>query len=170
MLGSGLLKGLKTTLRAFLSRPVTLMWPYEKIKIADRGQGLIRLRMTQLDPPVFKCVACKICEANCPQHCITVVKKDGERQPEIYKVDYSLCMFCRVCIDVCPYDALEQTQEHEYIGLSRKEFFRDKEELMMKTVYVEPEKIKEAAKETTKEAVKENTEEAAAEGEGGEKS
>ncbi|MCL4416855.1 MAG: NADH-quinone oxidoreductase subunit I [Actinobacteria bacterium] len=139
-MGTGLIKGLKTTLKAFFSKPVTLLYPYRKVEIADRGQGLIRLRMKQLDPPVYRCTACGICEKNCPQHCITVVKKEGEKQPEIYMVNYGLCMFCRICIDVCPFGALQQTQEHEFIGRSRQDFIRQKEELQMKTVYVDEKK------------------------------
>ena len=141
MLGIGLVKGLKTTLRAFFSKPVTLVYPYRKVEIADRGQGLIRLRMAQLDPTAaYKCTGCGICEKNCPQHCITVVKKEGEKQPDTYMVNYGLCMFCRICIDVCPFNALQQTQEHEFIGGSRQDFIRQKESLQMKTVYVEEKK------------------------------
>ena len=141
MLGIGLVKGLKTTLRAFFSKPVTLVYPYRKVEIADRGQGLIRLRMAQLDPTaVYKCTGCGICEKNCPQHCITVVKKEGEKQPDTYMVNYGLCMFCRICIDVCPFNALQQTQEHEFIGGSRQDFIRQKESLQMKTVYIEEKK------------------------------
>jgi len=141
LLGIGLVKGLKTTLRAFFSKPVTLVYPYRKVEIADRGQGLIRIRMTQLEPAkVYKCTGCGICEKNCPQHCITVVKKEGEKQPETYMVNYGLCMFCRICIDVCPFNALQQTQEHEFIGGSRQDFIRQKEELRMNTVYVEEKK------------------------------
>ena len=149
MLGIGLLKGLKTTLKAFFSRPVTILWPYEKTEVPERSQGLIRLRVTQLDPPVFKCTGCGICAKNCPQHCITVVKKEDEKQPEEYTVNYELCMFCRVCIDVCPFNALEQTGEHEFIGESRQDFFRTKEDLMMGTVYIEEQKeeLKEEEKE-----------------------
>ena len=141
MLGIGLVKGLKTTLRAFFSKPVTLVYPYRKVEIADRGQGLIRLRMAQLDPTaVYKCTGCGICEKNCPQHCITVVKKEGEKQPDTYMVNYGLCMFCRICIDMCPFNALQQTQEHEFIGGSRQDFIRQKESLQMKTVYIEEKK------------------------------
>jgi NADH-quinone oxidoreductase subunit I len=136
MLGTGLLKGLKTTLRAFFTKPVTIIYPYRKVEIADRGQGLIRLRMIQLDPPVFKCTGCGICASNCPQHCITVQKK--EKQPEVYTVNYGLCMFCRICIDTCPFNALEQTQEHEFIGESQGEFIRTKEFLKMNSVFADP--------------------------------
>ncbi len=153
MLGSGLIKGLKTTLKAFFSKPVTILWPYERVKISERAQGLIRLRvvkskstssiyykgrtLTKLGAPVFKCTGCGICAKNCPQHCITVVKKGDEKQPAEYTVNYGLCMFCRICIDVCPFDALEQTTENEFIGESREDFIWTKESLMMDTVYVE---------------------------------
>jgi len=114
------------------------MYPYKRLLIPERGQGLIRLRMTQLDPnPRYKCTGCGICEKNCPQHCIKVVKIEGDKQPETYTVNYGLCMFCRICIDVCPFNALEQTQEYEFIGEDRSDFIRPKEELMMKTVFID---------------------------------
>jgi NADH-quinone oxidoreductase chain I len=133
-----LLKGLKVTLKAFFRKPVTVMYPYERLSVPERGQGLIRLRMTQFEPsPRFKCTGCRICEKNCPQQCIKVTKMEGDKQPEIYTVNYGLCMFCRICIDVCPFNALEQTQEYEYIGEERSDFLRPKEELMMKTVFID---------------------------------
>jgi formate hydrogenlyase subunit 6/NADH:ubiquinone oxidoreductase subunit I len=114
------------------------MYPFERLSVPERGQGLIRLRMTQLDPnPRYKCTGCKICEKNCPQHCIKVDKAEGDKQPETYTVNYGLCMFCRICIDVCPFNALEQTQEYEFIGEERSDFIRPKEELMMKTVFID---------------------------------
>lgn len=117
------------------------MYPYHKLPVPKRGQGLIKLRVTQLEPePRFKCTACGICEKNCPQHCIEVVKMENDKQPEVYTVNYGLCMFCRICIDVCPFSALEQTQEYELIGEFRSDFIRPKEQLMMRTVFVEPEK------------------------------
>ncbi|MHB1252856.1 MAG: 4Fe-4S binding protein [Candidatus Humimicrobiaceae bacterium] len=122
------------------------MYPYQKLLVPERGQGLIRLRMTQLEPgPRFKCTGCGICEKNCPQHCIIVSKMENDKQPETYTVDYGLCMFCRICIDVCPFKALEQTQEYEFIGEERSDFIRPKEQLMMKTVFID--KVKEEVKE-----------------------
>jgi NADH-quinone oxidoreductase subunit I len=155
LLGAGLIKGLKTTLRAFFSRPVTIMWPYEKVQIAQSGQGLIRLRMTSLEPLVFKCTGCGICEKNCPQHCISVEKKENEKQPEVYTVNYGLCMFCRICIDVCPFDALEQTQEHEFIGGAREAFIRPKEELMMSEIYIVEKPVEQQQEEGSSDGTKE---------------
>ncbi len=137
----GLLKGLKTTLKAFFSKPVTVMYPYHKMEVAPSGQGLIRLRVTELgNKPVFKCTACGICAKNCPQNCITVKKMKDEKQPDIYKVDYSYCIFCRICIDTCPFDALEQTQEYEWVGETRDYFVHNKKDLAMDKVFEEGKK------------------------------
>jgi NADH-quinone oxidoreductase subunit I len=136
----GLIKGLKTTLKAFFSRPVTVMYPYRKMEVGPRGQGLIRLRMKELGKnPVFKCTGCGICAKNCPQHCITVKKMKEEKQPEIYRVDYGICIFCRICIDSCPFDALEQTQEYEWVGANRDYFVHEKQFLMMDEIFEEEE-------------------------------
>jgi NADH-quinone oxidoreductase subunit I len=89
--------------------------------------------------PVYKCVACGICAKNCPQQCITVKKKQDEKQPEEYTVDYSMCIFCRLCIDTCPFDALEQTQEYEWVGETRDYFTHNKEDLAMSEAIVEEE-------------------------------
>ncbi len=140
----GLIKGLKTTLKAFFSKPVTVMYPYRKMEVGPRGQGLIRLRMKELGKkPVFKCTGCGICAKNCPQHCITVEKMKEEKQPEVYRVDYGICIFCRICIDTCPFNALEQTQEYEWVGANREYFVREKEYLMMAETFKEEEIIKE---------------------------
>ena len=137
----GLIKGLKTTLKAFFTKPVTVIYPYRKIKVAPRGQGLIRLRIKEMgNPPVYRCTACGLCAKNCPQHCITVKKMQDEKQPEVYRVNYSICIFCRICIDICPFNALEQTQEYEWVGETRDYFIRNKEDLAMDEVFEEEEK------------------------------
>jgi len=128
-------------MKAFFSRPVTVIYPYRKMEVAPRGQGLIRLRMKELgEKPIYKCVACGVCAKSCPQHCITVEKRQDEKQPGIYRVNYSLCIFCRICVDSCPFDALEQTQEYEWVGGSRECFIRNKEDLAMDEVFEEDEK------------------------------
>ena len=48
-----------------------------------------------------------------------------------------MCIFCRICIDTCPFDALEQTQEYEWVGETRDYFTRDKEALAMNEIFQE---------------------------------
>ena len=65
------------------------------------------------------CTSCMICVQECPTWCITVdshpeqVSEPGARRPRTvsvldnFAIDFGLCMFCGICVDVCPFDALE---------------------------------------------------------------
>ncbi|MET0693257.1 MAG: 4Fe-4S binding protein [Propionibacteriaceae bacterium] len=65
------------------------------------------------------CTSCMICARECPSWCITI---DSHTQPvadlppgarartenvlDRFAIDWSLCMYCGICVDECPFDAL----------------------------------------------------------------
>ncbi|QGU00878.1 Ferredoxin [Candidatus Syntrophocurvum alkaliphilum] len=51
-----------------------------------------------------ECIACGVCEDECPTEAIT----EGE---DIYVIDPELCTECGECADVCPTDAAQQKEE-----------------------------------------------------------
>ena len=65
------------------------------------------------------CTSWMICVQECPTWCITVeshpeqVSEPGARRPRTvsvldrFAIDFGLCMYCGICVDVCPFDALE---------------------------------------------------------------
>lgn len=54
-----------------------------------------------------RCVACGICEDECPQGAITV--------GDVAVVDPELCTECGICVDACPNDAISlPTQESDH--------------------------------------------------------
>lgn len=65
------------------------------------------------------CTSCMLCVRECPTWCITLdshteqVTEEGARRPKSvavldhFAIDFGLCMYCGICIDVCPFDALE---------------------------------------------------------------
>jgi NADH-quinone oxidoreductase subunit I len=72
------------------------------------------------------CTVCMLCARECPDWCIyieshkqTVPAPEGGR-PRVrnvldrFAVDFSLCMYCGICIEVCPYDALFWSPEFGY--------------------------------------------------------
>src|SRR5439155_12324238 len=70
----------------------------------------------------MRCVACQICEKECPPQCIYIVKsKDkkpdyvGKQQfyPAVFDIDVSVCMSCQICVEVCPFDAIKMDTEFE---------------------------------------------------------
>jgi NADH-quinone oxidoreductase subunit I len=70
----------------------------------------------------MRCVACQICEKECPPQCIYIVKSkdkkpDYKGQPQLYPatfdIDISVCMSCQICVEVCPFDAIKMDTEFE---------------------------------------------------------
>jgi NADH-quinone oxidoreductase subunit I len=62
----------------------------------------------------YRCVACLLCVSACPANCIVVHAEsdvDGDAGSGMilksFAVDYLHCMKCGVCVDSCPYCALE---------------------------------------------------------------
>src|SRR6185503_8207497 len=77
----------------------------------------------------LRCVACKICEKECPPQCIYIVKSEDKKPdymgkpqfyPAIFDIDISVCMSCQICVEVCPFEAIKMDKVYE---LSRRERF-----------------------------------------------
>jgi NADH-quinone oxidoreductase subunit I len=82
-----------------------------------------------LDPMgTLRCVACQICEKECPPQCIYIEKsKDkkpdatGKMQlyPAVFDIDTSVCMSCQICVEVCPFDAIKMDHVFEVAATDR---------------------------------------------------
>ncbi|MGH9213716.1 MAG: 4Fe-4S binding protein, partial [Acidimicrobiales bacterium] len=46
-----------------------------------------------------------------------------------FDIDYALCMYCGICVEVCPFDALFWSPEYEYSELRLADLLHDKERL-----------------------------------------
>ncbi|MGH2707840.1 MAG: NuoI/complex I 23 kDa subunit family protein [Actinomycetota bacterium] len=119
-LGTGLLKGLGVTLRHLVSRSVTVQYPDEQSPLPPRSRGVIALKEEN-------CTVCMLCARECPDWCIYIEGHKERRQPkepgkrakaynvlDRFAIDYALCMYCGICVEVCPYDALFWSPEFEY--------------------------------------------------------
>jgi NADH-quinone oxidoreductase subunit I len=134
MLGLGLLKGLRETARNFVGsytndeRLVTVQYPEERLPLKENTRNFPFLVYDGNDPEkALRCVACKICEKECPPQCIYIVlerdeKGKPQKHPRTFDIDISVCMSCRICVEVCPFDAIKMDQVYE---LSRFDRFDD---------------------------------------------
>lgn len=134
-----LLQGMRITLGQFFKPTVTVHYPHESLKMAERFRGHIELVR---DPETGKslCIACKSCEKACPSDCIFVdgIKREGEKRksPTDFTVDFTKCSLCGSCVEVCPTDALRFSRDYNLASTDRKDFLYD----LLKRLEAEPAK------------------------------
>ncbi len=136
MIGAGILKGMAVTLRNFAGsyvnkeRLITVQYPEERSPLPENYRNFPFLIYDGGDPQAgLRCVACQICEKECPPQCIYIVKSKDKKPdyvgkpqfyPAVFDIDISVCMSCQICVEVCPFEAIKMDKDFE---LSRRERF-----------------------------------------------
>jgi NADH-quinone oxidoreductase subunit I len=127
--GQGIIKGLAETARNFVGsyiskeRLVTVQYPEERAPQQEAARNFPFLVYDGEDwQKGLRCVACQICEKECPPQCIYIIKDTVRKpdfvgklqfQPKIFDIDTSVCMSCQICVEVCPFDAIKMDVEYE---------------------------------------------------------
>ena len=133
--GTGLLKGLGVTLKTMSKRSVTRQYPDVKPALPPRTRGVIALMEEN-------CTVCMLCSRECPDWCIYIdshketvpPKEPGARARtrnilDRFAIDFALCMYCGICVEVCPFDALFWSPEFEYSEYDIRDLTHEKERL-----------------------------------------
>ena len=135
----GMIKGLGITfgtmVRTLTKGSHTVQYPHVKEAPTPRARGVIALHEEN-------CTSCMLCARECPDWCIYMEGhkyKAPPRRPggkprkknalDRFDIDYSLCMYCGICVDVCPFEALFWTPEYEYSELKISNLLHDKNQL-----------------------------------------
>jgi NADH-quinone oxidoreductase subunit I len=124
--GKGLLEGMVVTARNFVGsyfdkeRLVTVQYPEERVQVPENSRTFPFLVFDDDKDPAgtMRCVACKICETDCPPQCIYIVMDRDEKgkplqRPKVFDIDISVCMQCQICVEVCPFDAIKMDNDYE---------------------------------------------------------
>ena len=128
------MKGLWLTLVSTLKGlrdPVTRQYPgtgtfWKRVKaptpVQPRFMGFPALTWDdQVGEPY--CTGCMVCIRNCPTLCMSATMKDNPLQQEgkshrrkiidSFEINLNRCILCGICVEVCNFDAIEMSHEHE---------------------------------------------------------
>ena len=135
----GVITGLGVTFKEIVKTVTkgaeTVQYPHEKEDPTPRARGVIALHEEN-------CTSCMLCARECPDWCIYIEghkelappRRAGGKPRSVNKldrfdIDYGLCMYCGICVDVCPFEALFWSPEFEYSEPKIADLLHDKSRL-----------------------------------------
>src|SRR5437588_7639161 len=126
-----------------MSRSITQQYPEQKPDLPARSRGVIALKQEN-------CTVCYKCSRECPDWCIYIDSHKEQHEPasggrarsvkvlDRFAIDYALCMYCGICVEVCPFDALFWSPDFEYTEYDITKLTHEKEKLEEWTYTVLP--------------------------------
>ena len=129
--GVGIAKGMMVTLRNLFRRHTTVQYPEERLPQHPRFRGEDFVWYEE------RCTGCASCAKYCPLGIIRIVTSPGGQQTpegekytlEVFDIELARCMFCGLCVEACPYDALHMGSGFERGRYRRSDLVIPLEEL-----------------------------------------
>jgi NADH-quinone oxidoreductase subunit I len=144
---NSLLTGMRITIGQFFKPIVTVQYPHESLKMADRFRGHIEL-VRDAETGKAICFACKLCERACPSDCITVegAKLEGARKRSVtqYVLDFTKCSLCGSCVEACRDGAIRFSHEYNLASTNKEDFIMDLFK-RLETEHLEAERVGQAS-------------------------
>jgi NADH-quinone oxidoreductase subunit I len=122
-----LMLGMKITWINLFRKKITEQYPENRDTqvMFERFRG--ELIMPHNGNNEHKCTSCGICEMNCPNGTIRITSKTDtdeatgktKKSLDIYMYDLGTCIFCDLCVQTCPSDAIEWSTAFEHSVFTR---------------------------------------------------
>ena len=133
------LRGMYITLRWLFRKPVTAHYPKQHLPVQERYMGFPALLWdTSADEPF--CTGCMVCVRECPTLCMAAEMHDNPKFTEgtshrrkiirSFEINLNRCILCGICVDVCSFDAIEMSHEHELSSFARNGARADLQDLL----------------------------------------
>lgn len=125
---SDAIRALATTTKNFFRPVTTVQFPGVVRPRAERYRASFALLHDDKGDEL--CIGCLFCEWICPSQVIKI-KPAGKRESPVtgkkrgyaddFVLDMSACIFCELCVQVCPTDAIVMTREQDQPAFAREE-------------------------------------------------
>ena len=122
-----LLTGMKVTFVEFFTKKTTEQYPDNRdtLVLAERFRGSLYMPLDENGQ--HKCTACGLCQMTCPNMSLDLKidtitdEESGKKKKVLVKYNYDLgaCIFCQLCVNVCPSDAIAFNNEFEHAVFNR---------------------------------------------------
>jgi len=128
--------GLGVTWRHMFRTKDTLQYPEQKRTFGTRYRGVPALVKDQDGRE--KCVACYMCQFVCPPLAINIEAAEYpadhpqhhiEKYPKRFEINMLRCIYCGLCEEACPEEAIFMSKTYVVTGLSRELMIFDKQKL-----------------------------------------
>jgi formate hydrogenlyase subunit 6/NADH:ubiquinone oxidoreductase subunit I len=150
--------GFFVTLRQFFKPPVTVQYPDQMRELSPRFRGAVGM-LPHPETGREKCVGCGLCPQICPMDCISIGVIEDERpdaehldewhpfehyylkgldplEPRskkmtyYYEINETRCLYCGLCVEVCPVEAIIMSHHFEMATDNRGETVYNKQKLL----------------------------------------
>ena len=149
--GIGIAKGLRVTIKHLFRHPVTAQYPEQRLNVSRRIRG------NELIWDRVKCTGCATCAKTCPQGAIRIVTsvlgEDNKYEVQTIEVDTGYCIFCGLCVEACPFNALFMGYAFERAKYRREELVQSNDMLLASadrkpSAYMHPELAEDLPRQT----------------------
>ena len=114
MWGSGLINGLRISMRNMRRGPITVQYPFERLELPERARWAVKT--LSAEDGSTKCTACTNCVRACPDDILDLdfsMAEDKSKHIASFTYDLGACMMCGLCVEACSFDALEMSHDYE---------------------------------------------------------